>query len=74
MTERGQVTDGDDTTDHQGVGRLLVICLRVILTFPGIERRGMVVTVFCDPENPVGSTFEAIHNIEDGDVPIFGCS
>jgi hypothetical protein len=31
----------------------------------------MVVTVFTDPENPTGSTYESISAIEDGPVPIF---
>ncbi|KAN0099623.1 hypothetical protein V8E51_013398 [Hyaloscypha variabilis] len=35
------------------------------------EGRGMVVTVFLDPENPVGSTMERVRQIEDGRTPIF---
>jgi len=42
-----------------------------LLTMSGIERRGMVVSVFCDPENPAGSTFQNIANVEEGTTPIF---
>jgi hypothetical protein len=35
------------------------------------EGRGMVVTVFLDPQNPHGSTMERVHEIEDGRTPIF---
>ena len=31
----------------------------------------MVVTVYRDPENPEGSTPEALHDLEYGPMPIF---
>lgn len=37
---------------------------------PGIERRGIVVTVYLDPENPE-STLETIADLETGPIPIF---
>ena len=36
----------------------------------GIERRGMVVSVYLDPENPQ-STLGSIADLETGPIPIF---
>ncbi|TVY52233.1 hypothetical protein LCER1_G006838, partial [Lachnellula cervina] len=36
-----------------------------------ISRRGLVCTVFLDPDNTQGSTYETVQAVEEGNVPIF---
>ena len=36
-----------------------------------VQGRGVVVSVYYDPENPLGSTMDALNNVEFGKEPVF---